>query len=75
MMNTLIIAMGIVYLMGTIFTWLIDITVVKSSIAYRGWKHGALCLLIWIFSPVYMTIFLVQGIFSLIKSIKKWKQS
>ena len=74
-MNALYITLGIIYLIGTLFTWLIDITVVKSSIALPGWKHGALCLLIWVFSPIYMTIFLVQGIYSLIKSIRKWKQS
>lgn len=74
-MNALYITLGIIYLIGTLFTWLIDITIVKSSIALPGWKHGALCLLIWVFSPIYMTIFLVQGIYSLIKSIRKWKQS
>ena len=72
-MNTLCITLGIIYLIGILFTWLIDITVVKSSMAVPGWKHGALCLLIWIFSPIYMVVFLFQAVISLIKSIRTWK--
>lgn len=58
----MITALLIIYGLGLIFTWSIDLTVVNPSIRFKGWKHLLTMFLIWICSPllilsvIYLTI-------------------
>ena len=59
-----------VYLCGAVFTFLIDISI-SSQLRHKGWKHLLTIILIWIFSPIYMVLFLVMLVHMLINWVRK----
>ena len=59
-----------VYLCGAVFTFLIDLSI-GSQLRHKGWKHMLTVILIWVFSPLYMVLFLVMLVHMLINWVRK----
>lgn len=69
-MTTFHVVILAVYLCGIVFTFLIDLSV-GSQLKHKGWKHMLTVILIWVFSPLYMVLFLVMLVHMLINWVRK----
>lgn len=67
----MITALLIIYGLGLIFTWSIDLTIVNCSLQFKGWKHLITMLTIWICSPVLMVVLIVMTIKFFIKKYRR----
>lgn len=67
----MITALLIIYGLGLIFTWSIDLTIVNCSLQFKGWKHLITMLTIWICSPVLMVVLIFMTIKFFIKKYRR----